>query len=172
MYQTKETECEFGFSMALKGSSICYALEVRCWESRLWDRNYHTRSLLGSTMGSTLKGREARRIETENVELQCSHKVALANYSEELRSWDDPSEVEWGVWVFIPLHRPVIEYRQTPGKGRKLGLNAKSNSRNEPQISLFTKHLYISIEIIESPVIFHPGILYFSEVWFLQHIPT
>lgn len=45
-------------------------------------------------MGSTLKGREARRIETENVELQCSHKVASANYSEELRSWDDPSEVE------------------------------------------------------------------------------
>lgn len=112
-------------------------------------------------------------METGNAELPCSHKVALANYSEELWRLDDPSEVDWGVWAFIPPHQPVTEYRQTSGRERKLGLNAKSNSRNEPQISLFTKHLHTSTEITEPLAIFHLGILYLLEVWFplcLQHI--
>lgn len=173
MHQVKETECEFGFPTALKGSSICYAMEVRCWESRLSDTIYHARSLLGSTLGATLQGRKTRRMETGNAELPCSHKVALADYSEELWRLDDPSEVDWGVWAFIPPHQPVTEYRQTSGRERKLGLNAKSNSRNEPQISLFTKHLHTSTEITEPLAIFHLGILYLLEVWFplcLQHI--
>ena len=117
------------------------------WRSgaeKLSDTIYHARSLLGSTLGSTLQGRKTRRMKTGNAELPCSHKVALANYSEELWRLDDPSEVDWGVWAFIPPHQPVTEHRQTSGRERKLGLNAKSNSRNEPQISLFTKHLHLN----------------------------
>lgn len=67
----------------------------------------------------------------------------------------------------IPPHQPVTEYRQTSGRERKLGLNAKSNSRNEPLISLFTKHLHTSTEITEPLAIFPLGILYLQEVWFL-----
>ena len=167
MHQVKETECEFGFPMAQREVLYAMALEVRCWEGRLWDTIYHARSLLGSIMGSTLQGRKTRRMETGNAELPCSHKVALANYSEELWRRDDPSEMEWGVWAFIPPHQPVTEYRQTSGRERKLGLNAKSNSRNEPLISLFTKHLHTSTEITEPLAIFHLGILYLLEVWFL-----
>ena len=154
-----------GFSMAPNRMLVGYAFRSQVLQKQTLRQKLPCKEFIKEGYGFNTCEKRRQEVEERKSwavgQSQCGFRQNQGGGGSEaamtLERWSEGSE-------------PLIPHIQSLDTGEKTWakclISAKGNSKNDPQISVFTKHLYFSMEVITEPVCHLLPWNPLSEIWF------